>query len=98
MASDSGGGGGGGGGGGSGSHSTWGLSGIASMKSITLWMLITAAVAAAVAVAAVIAGQRRSNIHKHSLSGSVARRMEIFGSLADNHNLCIDRPARGALN
>jgi hypothetical protein len=58
-----------------------------------MWMLIAAAVATAMAIAAVITGQRRSNLKQHSLSGSVARRMSLFSTMAGT-NMGSDRPAR----
>lgn len=64
------------------------------MKQLTVWMLIAAAIAAAMALMAVVAGQRRTNSSKHALQGSVARRMSLFSSLAGASMLCGDRPAR----
>ena len=64
------------------------------MKSVTFWMLIAAAVAATLAVAAVLRGQRRSTPDaKHALSGSVARRMSLFSTLAGRGGNA-DRPLR----
>jgi len=63
--------------------------------SLPMWMLIAAAVASALAVGAVVKGMRRQEPPKHALSGSVARRMNLFSQFADcalcNSN---ERPSR----
>lgn len=59
-----------------------------------MWMLIAAAVAATLAVAAVLTGQRRWNRNpQHALTGSVARRMSLFSTLAGRAGNA-DRPSR----
>lgn len=58
-------------------------------------MLVAAAVAAALAIAAVVLGSRKTSKEMHPLSGSVGRRMGLFSNFADA-NLCSnsDRPKR----
>ena len=64
-------------------------------KSVSLWMLVVAAVASAMAVGAVVKGLRRSDPPPHVLKGSVARRMGLFSQFADCA-ICSDggRPQR----
>ena len=57
-------------------------------------MLVAAAAALAVAVGAVVTGQRRSNAPKHALRGSVSRRIALFSSLAGTNKLSGSRPSR----
>ena len=64
---------------------------------LSMWALIVAAVATALAVGAVVKGLRRAEPHPHALQGSVARRMGLFSQFADCA-LCTDgtsgRPSR----
>lgn len=53
------------------------------VRSLSFWMLIAAAAAAALAIAAIVVGSRKSEKPVHPLSGSVARRMELFSNFAD---------------
>lgn len=58
-------------------------------------MLIAAAAAVAVALAAVIRGQRNSTVSNHSLKGSVSRRIALFSSIAGTTNTVYgSRPER----
>jgi hypothetical protein len=47
------------------------------------WPLAVAALAATTAIVAGVLGQRRENVGKHQLRGSVARRMDLFSNFAD---------------
>ena len=48
-----------------------------------MWPLVIAALAATTALAAAVFGQRREKVGNHHLRGSVARRMDDFGTFAD---------------
>lgn len=65
------------------------------VSAFQMLMLIAAAIAAAMAIAAVVAGQRRQEKKSHALTGSVARRMNLFQNFCDSA-LCdsAERPSR----
>jgi hypothetical protein len=61
-----------------------------------MWMIVIAAAAAAMAMAAVMMGMRKSEKKPHALTGSVARRMELFSNFANCALMCSDADARPA--
>ncbi|GAX12871.1 hypothetical protein FisN_15Hu359 [Fistulifera solaris] len=65
-----------------------------SADNFSLWMLLAAGAAAVVAFATVMLGLRTPPTKAHPLSGSVARRMELFGNFADAALCSTDRPDR----
>lgn len=68
------------------------------MNSFTVWMLVAAAIAVALAMMAVVTGQRRLvDSSRHSLHGSVAKRMSLFRTLANPQTLSGERPVRRGL-
>jgi hypothetical protein len=69
------------------------------MNSFTMFMLIAAAVAATLAVAAIVVGQRRSEPRKaHALHGILHKRIDLFNTMANRSTLCgtgcVERPDR----
>jgi hypothetical protein len=67
-----------------------------SVQVIRLAMWIAAAAAICLAIGALYLGQRRSYDKQHSLSGSVARRMNLFGALCSVAAFRCVRPPRHA--
>jgi hypothetical protein len=67
-----------------------------SMKEIRLVLFIAAGMAVLLAIGALLLGQRRSSSSSslHSLSGSVARRISLFGHLCTAQSFRCDRPPR----
>ena len=58
-------------------------------RQLSIWIIVVAAAAMAMALVAAVIGQRRSVRKPHILTGSVARRMGLFQTFCDSA-LCAD--------
>ena len=52
-------------------------------SSMSFWLLLVALAAVVMAIIAMVMGQRKRDKPQHALTGSVARRMELFSTFAD---------------